>query len=139
MNSSLIKGVGIDIAKIPRFQKLINQKYFKNFINKALHRLEIEEMNNLKTEEQKAKFLASRWSYKEALVKATGNKHIIFSKTYLKKHTSGKPYICFEDEYMSTNKNIKEISEKLHMSISHEDDTTVSIVILESSDINNNL
>jgi len=138
MNSSLIKGVGIDIAKIPRFQKLIKERYFKKFINKALHPVEIEEMNNLKTEEQKAKFLASRWSYKEALVKATGDKHIIFSKTFLKKSPSGKPYICFEEEYRNANENIRSFSENLHMSISHEDDTTIAIVILEN-DKNKNL
>ncbi len=128
---NFIKGVGIDITKIPRFTRLITQKYFPNFLNKALHPKEIEEFNKLKTDEMKSKYLASRWSYKEALVKATGNKNIIFSKVYLKKSENGKPLITFEEDYVKENTEINEISNKTHVSISHEDDTSVAIVIIE--------
>lgn len=130
---NLIKGVGIDISKIPRFEKILKAKYARNFIDKALHASEIEELNSLKTEEMKAKFLASRWSYKEALVKATGNKQLIFSKVFLKKSNSGKPYIQFEEDYVRENKNIEEIKDKVHMSLSHEDETSVAIVIIENN------
>ena len=128
---NFIKGVGIDITKIPRFTKLIDQKYIGNFLNKALHPKEIEEYNRLKTIELKSKYLASRWSYKEALVKATGNKKIIFSKVFLLKKDQGKPYIAFDDAYCKEYKEIEDISDKLHVSISHEDDTSVAIVIIE--------
>jgi holo-[acyl-carrier protein] synthase len=132
---NFIKGVGIDIAKIPRFTKLLDQKYINNFLNKALHPIEIQEIQKLKNNDLKAKYLASRWSFKEALVKATGDKHIIFSKVYLKKEATGKPYIKFEEEYLKIEK-IKEIAEKVHVSISHEDDTTVAIVIIENNNLN---
>jgi holo-[acyl-carrier protein] synthase len=128
---NFIKGVGIDITKVPRFTKLINQKYIGNFLNKALHPYEIDEYNRLKTIELKSKYLASRWSYKEALVKATGNKKIIFSKVYLIKKDQGKPYITFDDQYCKQSSEINEISDKTHVSISHEDDTSVAIVIIE--------
>jgi holo-[acyl-carrier protein] synthase len=128
---NFIKGVGIDITKIPRFEKLMNQKYFKNFLNKALHKKEIEDFHNLKTNQLKSKYLASRWSYKEALVKATGNKKLIFSKVYLTKNQEGKPFIAFDEEYFNNNQEIKEIIDKTHVSISHEDDTSVAIVIIE--------
>src|SRR5690349_20411368 len=101
---NFIKGVGIDISKIPRFNKILNEKYAQNFLNKALHPREIEELNALKTEDLKAKYLASRWSYKEALVKASGNRQIIFSKVFLQKTPTGKPFICFEEEYLKSNK-----------------------------------
>jgi holo-[acyl-carrier protein] synthase len=128
---NFIKGVGIDIAKIPRFSRLLEQKYINNFLNKALHPIEIEEINKLK-QEQKAKYLASRWSYKEALVKATGDKGIIFSKCFLKKNESGKPFIHFDEDYKDSNMNIKHMSKSLHVSISHEEDTSVAIVIIEN-------
>jgi len=133
---NFIKGVGIDITKIPRFTRLINQKYFQNFLNKALHPKEIEEFHRLKTIELQSKYLASRWSYKEALVKATGNKKIIFSKVYLKKNEQGKPFIAFENDYVEEHKDINDISNKTHVSISHEDDTSIAIVIIER---NNNI
>ena len=80
-----IKGIGVDITKISRFLNIIN-KYENNFIHKILHINEIGEYNiNIKS-----RFLASRWSYKEALVKATGNKKIIFTKVYLEKNNEGK-------------------------------------------------
>jgi holo-[acyl-carrier protein] synthase len=129
---NLIKGVGIDITKIPRFSRLLEQKYINNFLNKALHPIEIEEIKKLTSNELKARYLASRWSFKEALVKATGDKHIIFSCVYLKKESSGKPYITFEDDYLKNNKNIENLRERLHVSISHEDDTAVAIVIIEN-------
>ena len=130
---NLIKGVGIDIAKIPRFNKLLEKKYIQNFLNKALHPIELEELNLLKNNDQKARYLASRWSFKESLVKATGDKQIIFSKVYLKKLSTGKPYIAFDEEYKNNNKQIEDIVDRLHVSISHEDDTSISIVIIENA------
>jgi holo-[acyl-carrier protein] synthase len=130
---NLIKGVGVDITKITRFSKILKEKYAKNFLNKALHPKEILELNALKREDLKAKFLASRWCYKEALVKASGNKSLIFSKVYLEKDSSGKPSINFDEEYIKNNEKINEINNKLHMSLSHEDDTTVAIVIIENN------
>ena len=130
---NFIKGVGIDIAKIPRFNKLLKQKYINNFLNKSLHPNEIEEINKLKNDEMKAKFLATRWSYKESLVKATGDKGIIFSKVYLKKNENGKPFIEFDENYKKENQKIEEISTKVHVSFSHEDDVSISIVIIENN------
>ena len=129
---NLIKGVGIDIAKVSRFDRLLGQKYIEHFLNKALHPIEIEEIHSLKNKDLKAKYLASRWSFKEALVKATGDKQITFSKVYLAKLSTGKPFITFEEEYKKSNKQIEEIADKLHVSISHEDDTSVAIVIVEN-------
>jgi len=132
---NFIKGVGIDITKIARFNKILNEKYSDNFINKALHPIEKEELNAIKPD-LKAKYLASRWNYKEALVKATGDRGIIFSKVYLKKSSSGKPFIVFDDEYLKNHNKIEKINGKLHISLSHEDDTSIAIVILENE--NNN-
>lgn len=87
MNS--IKGIGVDITKVSRFVNIIN-KFEINFINKTLHFNEIEEYKKLLNTKTKSQFLASRWSYKEALVKASGNKSLIFSKIYLEKNELGR-------------------------------------------------
>ena len=132
--NNFIKGVGIDITKTLRFKKLIGEKYIQNFLNKALHQKEIGELNILKNDDAKARFLASRWSVKEALVKATGNKKIIFSKTLITKNEQGKPFLLFEEEYAKTPE-IKDIVDKIHISLSHEDDNVIAIVILENNKI----
>jgi phosphopantetheine--protein transferase-like protein len=92
MNSKYIKGIGVDITKVNRFFNLIN-KYEKNFTHKVLHLKEINEYHKLTSINMKAKFLASRWSYKEAIVKASGNKQLIFSKIYLEKNLDGIAYL----------------------------------------------
>ncbi len=129
---NFIKGVGVDIAKISRFERIINL-YEKGFIRKVLHKNEIEEYNKITIIENKTKYLASRWSFKEALVKATGNKGLIFSMIYLKKDLTGKPFIKFDEDYLDKNHEFKEIVKKLHISISHEEDYAIAFVILEEN------
>jgi phosphopantetheine--protein transferase-like protein len=90
-----IRGIGIDIAHISRFKKIIADKHEQNFMKKVLHKLEIDEYNKKQCIDLKANFIASRWSVKEALVKATGNKQIIFSYVYLEKENSGKYFTIF--------------------------------------------
>lgn len=63
-----IYGTGIDIAHIPRFHQTI-EKFNEKFYRKALHPKEIEQINQLEEPNEKAVFLASRWAFKEALVK----------------------------------------------------------------------
>jgi phosphopantetheine--protein transferase-like protein len=87
----MIKGIGIDITHISRFKKIIQKSFFEtSFLTKVLNVREQEEYNSKQTEDLKAIYIASRWSFKEALVKATGNKGLIFSKIYLTKAESGK-------------------------------------------------
>jgi holo-[acyl-carrier protein] synthase len=93
----MIKGVGIDIAHIPRFTKIL-EKYEVGFINKVLHKKEIDEYKDLNDIKRKSKYIASRWAYKEALVKASGFKNIIFNKVYLEKNQQGKPFLKIEEE-----------------------------------------
>jgi holo-[acyl-carrier protein] synthase len=85
----MIKGIGVDVSKIPRFEKILQSKHIENFVKKVLNKREIVEIEGLKTLEQKSKYLASRWAAKEALVKATGDKGITFSKVYIAKDQAG--------------------------------------------------
>ena len=127
---NFIKGIGVDIAKIPRFKRII-ESHEASFIRKVLHENEIKEYNDINNIENKTKYLASRWSLKEALVKATGNKGLIFSKIYLEKNESGKPFVKFDEKYISENEELKQISEKIHISISHEEEYAVAFVVIE--------
>lgn len=59
--------MGIDITRISRFDNKIKKEMF---IKRLLHPLEIEQF---KTENNPAKFLATRWAIKEALYKSDNN------------------------------------------------------------------
>jgi len=61
-------GHGVDVAYIPRFVDTI-QNFGDRFYKKALHVNEIDQIRGIDDINQKAKFLASRWAMKEALVK----------------------------------------------------------------------
>jgi len=129
---NFIKGVGVDISKIPRFKRII-ESHEASFIRKMLHEYEIKEYHEIKLIENKMKYLASRWSLKEALVKATGNKSLVFSKVYLEKNKEGKPFVKFDKKYLEENNQYKDISDKIHISISHEDDHAIAFVIIENT------
>ena len=57
--------IGIDITRISRFENAS-----ESFIKKILHE---NELNDYSLAENKARFLAKRWSIKEALFKADNN------------------------------------------------------------------
>ena len=76
--------------------------------------------------------MASRWAFKEAVVKASGRRDLIYPQMYLKKEfgDTGKPSVILEDY------NIKVIKEELkilnvHVSIAHEDIFSIAYVLLE--------
>ena len=78
--------------------------------------------------------MASRWAFKEAMVKATGDTRLYYPGMYLKKvkEARGKPVPTIEGEV-----NTKIIYEELevsaiHASISHEDQFAVAFVVLET-------
>ncbi len=117
----MIKGVGIDIVQIKRILNIIT-KFEDGFLRKVLHLKEIEEYKRISNEKKKTQYLASRWAVKEALVKATGNKSIVFSDVYIDKEESGKPTL-------KINQNEDDIDYMI--SISHEDDYAVAVVIVQ--------
>lgn len=117
----MIKGIGIDIVQIKRILS-ITTKFEEGFLRKVLHLKEIEEYKKITNEKKKTQYLASRWAVKEALVKATGDKSIVFSNVYIDKETSGKPILKVNQ--------INDDSDYM-ISISHEDDYAVAVVIVQ--------
>lgn len=130
-----IFGIGIDIIDNNRILKIFENPVKQSlFLNKVLHLNEISEFNSLLNEKKKVTFLASRWAYKESLIKATGNRNIIFSETYLIKDETGKPFIKLEEKNGEIIRNLKISS--LHVSLSHEESYSIATVIAETNQSN---
>ena len=103
----MIKGIGVDIVKISRFNNVT-----EHFINRILTSKEKEQYL---TKENKAQFLATRFAAKEAYFKATQDIHYL--SISILNQDNGKPYV-------DSKKNI-------HLSISHEDEYVVAYLIWE--------
>ena len=132
-------GIGVDICKIARIQKLIDRGayYHERFLTGTFHQSEVEEYRAKEVDHVKVEYLASRWALKEAMVKASGRTDLDYTGIYLHKKPkvegqkrSAKPQLA-----VSGDKNIQ-IFDKLevcamHASISHEEDYAVAFVTLE--------
>lgn len=108
-------GIGIDICKVSRIQKIMEKPYWDKFVNRVLSEPEQLRKNN-------AEFVASRWAVKEALVKATGNKELVFSK--IEVCGNGKPGIRV------LGGGFEGI--EFFVSISHEEDIAAAVVVVLS-------
>lgn len=111
--SNMIKGIGVDIAKISRFENKSN-----HFIQRILSKKELEVYSSL-NEENKIVYLASRFSAKEALFKALKTEDFDFSEISVLNEKSGAPYIQMDTPY------------KTHISISHEKEYVICYVLVE--------
>ena len=71
----------------------------------------------------------SRWAAKEACVKASGNRTLVFHELLISKEKSGRPKLIWEE------RNIQKMDElgvkRGLVSLSHEDDFAIATVILE--------
>jgi holo-[acyl-carrier protein] synthase len=112
-----ILGIGIDICKTQRIANILVKPYSYKFINRVLHKNEQEKPIT-------AEYLSSRWAAKEALVKATGNKLLVFSDIQVIYNAIGQPQFKF---YSSA---LEALSFKIFLlSISHEKEYSVAVVI----------
>jgi len=102
----------------------------------VLHDLEQEDYKGLRVDDEfdrAARYLASRWAFKEAMVKASGNTSLFYPGMYLMKPTpAGKPIPTIEGE-----KNTRILYDELkvssiHASLSHEDHFAVAFVLFET-------
>lgn len=121
-------GHGVDLAHVPRFVHMI-EKWGDKFYSKALHPVEIEQIQKHATIEEKARFLASRWALKEALVKASA-KRLLFYEMYMEREHRGKD----PRPVLKTVGDVKEYFDSLGLSsvvtITHDGDYAMGSVIL---------
>ncbi|EGR28777.1 hypothetical protein IMG5_169130 [Ichthyophthirius multifiliis] len=123
-----IYGIGTDIVKNIRIQRIIQASIKQRFLNKVLHQIEIDEFNNKTDIQMQVRYLASRWAYKESLVKASGRKDLIFNHIYLEKDNE-RPIVKLIDtnyKIIYQEMQIKDIQ----VSISHEEDYSIAFVVL---------
>jgi holo-[acyl-carrier protein] synthase len=106
----MIKGIGIDLAKISRFENK-DQKFVKKILTEA----ELKQYSELE-DERKTEYLAGRFAAKEAYYKAMKNNKL------------GYHNVEIIDDYFSG----PQISDKsAHISISHDGEYVVVVVIVE--------
>lgn len=106
----MIKGIGIDLAKISRFENK-DQKFVKKILTEA----ELKQYSELE-DERKTQYLAGRFAAKEAYYKAVKNPKL------------GYHDVEIIDDYF----NGPQISDKTaRISISHDGEYVVVVVIVE--------
>lgn len=115
---------GIDIVEISRMTESIAQR--------ILGKDEKVIYDSLGGERRRMEFAAGRFAAKEAFVKALGRKDIEFSKIQFLTDDGGRPIPSDELKQLIKNSD-------LTVSISHEREYAVSIVILFGRDQNDNV
>lgn len=117
----MIKGIGIDIVEIARIKEIVTRQPL--FVERILTESEYDRYQLLQGKRQ-VEFLAGRFAAKEAFVKAAGtgiSKKYSWHDIYIENEESGNPII-----------SVKEVEDRLHISISHSDEYAVAQVIIES-------
>lgn len=115
----MIKGIGTDVLEISRVAKLMSDK----FVQRILHRKEIELLNSMTHETRRISFVAGRFCVKEAYAKANGTgigQAMRFNEICCLNDELGKPYIDGQSN--------------VHVSISHSETIATAFVIIENSD-----
>jgi holo-[acyl-carrier protein] synthase len=79
----MIKGLGVDIAKNARFSDILGKAYADRFLRRVLSDCELSHFQGLADHAAKSRYLASRWAIKEAVVKATGERGLTFSRMWV--------------------------------------------------------
>lgn len=123
----MIYGIGTDIAENSRFLHLVKKEGFiDRFFNK-------EEQAVFQNEQKLCEHYASRFAAKEAFSKALGTGIVGFGlkEITVLKDQKGKPYFCFSDALSEKIRGLAGENFKVHLSISHEKEYSVSFVVIE--------
>ncbi|RLN20953.1 hypothetical protein BBO99_00002556 [Phytophthora kernoviae] len=80
INLSIMYGIGVDLALVPRFERSF-ARFGKRFLRRAFHPKEIEEFY-ARPSSERAVYLASRWAVKEATFKAFQSYRVLFPEIY---------------------------------------------------------
>lgn len=124
----MIRGLGIDLADIGR----IERSWERFGIRFARHILHPEELDELSGNTAPARFLAARFAVKEAAAKALGTGFadgVIPQDIQVVKDASGKPELLFHGRARECQ--IRMGSARAHLSLSHEKNAAIAVVILE--------
>ncbi len=125
----MVVGLGVDIIQNERIESVV-KKWGDKFLNKFFSDNEINSLDKTRNKDQR---LAANYAAKEAFVKAMGTgfrSGMKFKYIEVKRDSLGKPYI-------DTHGKVKDAVAKkgvsnIHLSISHEKDYSVAVVIFEN-------
>ncbi|KAG5421138.1 hypothetical protein I9W82_000228 [Candida metapsilosis] len=125
--AGLVVGIGVDIIKTSRFEKLLKAKtssFAERLCKRILHpRHELPRFKEMGGERQ-VQFLAGSWAAKEALFKTLQQEEqdqFNFNEWYRFNNSTGKPFIW--------NDKFDPKSEEFHLSISHDDSLVIATVL----------
>ncbi len=123
-----IFGIGTDIVKISRIDKLIKKK---NLISRLFNKKEIAKCSMIKNAKN---CYAKRFAAKEAFAKALGTglaKGIKFKEIIVMNEKNGKPFIRLIDKTkIIVEKKIKRKKYKISLSLTDEDKYAVAFVTI---------
>ena len=123
-----IFGVGTDIVKTNRIQKLLRSK---NILEKIFNKEEIIKCKKIK---KTTNCFAKRFAAKEAFSKALGtgiSKGINFNQIVVLNEKNGKPFIkLIENTKKNVEKKLKKKKYKISLSLTDEDEYAVAFVTI---------
>ena len=122
----MIVGTGVDIVKNARFEKWLKDE---RLLERFFHPDEIEYVKSKKA--SGVEHLAARFAAKEAFVKALGTGFVGINLKDICVHNepSGKPVLKLNNT--AEEKFVQSGAAFVHLSISHEREYTVAMVVLE--------
>ncbi len=115
-------GLGVDIVHMPRIARLMEEsdKFINRYFSDEEKVLFIKRSYN-------PEVIASNWASKEAFLKATKKEDTFDLRDMsVLRRDSGEPYIEFKDRELSGK-----YRDRLDISISHDGEYVVSVVIVE--------
>ena len=123
-----IFGVGTDIVKTDRIQKLLRRK---NILQKIFNKEEIIKCKKIK---KTTNCFAKRFAAKEAFSKALGtgiSKGINLNQIVVLNEKNGKPFIkLIENTKKNVEKKLKKKNYKISLSLTDEDEYAVAFVTI---------
>jgi holo-[acyl-carrier protein] synthase len=124
----LILGVGVDIVEIRRIKEAIERK--DKFIEKLFNK---EEIDYIKSRGNRPEYVAGRFAAKEAVSKAlgTGFRGFSFKDIVIDRTSLGKPIVELKGKVKLIAKKLGGSGYKIHVSISHGEDSAIAYVIIE--------
>lgn len=123
----MIVGIGVDIVKVKRFERWLNNQ---GLLERYFHPEELR--TALSRKGGVCQSLAVRFAAKEAFGKAlgTGLKDFTLRDIAVGNNHNGKPEIVLFETALEALK--KSGAKKIHLSLSHEKDVAVAMIVLES-------
>ena len=125
----MIFGIGIDIVAVSRIAQWLEYPEAKKLVSRFFADVEIAEADKLKLD--KPLTLAARFAAKEAFGKAlgTGLKGIRLKDIAVKKTRAGQPELVLSGTAQQATERLG--IQKAFVSLSHEKDFAVAVVVLE--------